>query len=127
MTDKDTGKEASQSTDQATDKQNQQESGDASNNKQQDQNDGSLNDKEMAILLLGMEEQLCQLYQSAENATYSSKLESLLSSFLQTSNSNRRNLRDLITRHGWMTPDAAKREDYEKVLQKFEGSAPPVV
>jgi hypothetical protein len=126
VTDKETGKEADQNTDQATDKKNQQESGDASN-KQQDQNDGSLNDKEMAILLLGMEEQLCQLYQDAENATYSSKLESLLSSFLQNSNSNRQNLRDLITRHGWITPEAAKREDYEKVIQKFEGSAPPVV
>lgn len=122
MTDKETGKEAGQSTDQANDKKNQQDP-----NKQQDQNDGSLNDKEMAILLLGMEEQLCQLYQNADNETYSSKLESLISSFLQNSNSNRRNLRDLITRHGWMTPEAAKREDYEKVIQKFEGSAPPVV
>ncbi|EMR05635.1 hypothetical protein C772_02457 [Bhargavaea cecembensis DSE10] len=125
MTDKETGKEEDQQQDQATEKKKNQES-EASKN-QQGQNDGSLNDKEMAILLLRMEEQLCQLYLQADNETYSSKLESLLSSFLQNANSNRRNLCDLITRHGWMTPEAAKREDFEKVIQKFEGSAPPVV
>ncbi|MGM9920661.1 MAG: hypothetical protein ACI33O_05395 [Bhargavaea sp.] len=134
MSENEAGKEAEQNTEQEADKKNGQESGDSSNNQQdnqqnnqQDQNDGSLNDKEMAILLLRMEEQLCHLYQEADNETYSSKLESLLSSFLQNSNSNRRNLRDLITRHGWMKPEAAKRQDYETVIKKFEGSAPPVV
>lgn len=126
MTEKETGKEADPNSEQATEVKVEQKSADSSS-KQQEQSDGSLDDKEMAILLLSMEEQLCRLYIEAENETYSSKLGSLLSSFLQNSNSTRRNLRDLITRHGWISPDAAKREDYEKVIRKFEGTTPPVV
>lgn len=126
MTEKETGKEADQNSEQATEVKDEQKSA-GSSSKQQEQSDGSLDDKEMAILLLSIEEQLCRLYIEAENETYSSKLGSLLSSFLQKSNSTRRNLRDLITRHGWISPDAAKREDYEKVIQKFEGTTPPVV
>ncbi|WP_213424193.1 hypothetical protein [Bhargavaea massiliensis] len=126
MTEKETGKEADQNSEQATEVKDEQKSA-GSSSRQQEQSDGSLDDKEMAILLLSIEEQLCRLYIEAENETYSSKLGSLLSSFLQKSNSTRRNLRDLITRHGWISPDAAKREDYEKVIQKFEGTTPPVV
>ena len=126
MTEKETGKEADQNSEQATEVKDEQKSA-GSSSKQQEQSDGSLDDKEMAILLLSIEEQLCRLYIEAENETYSSKLGSLLSSFLQKSNSTRRNLRDLITRHGWISPDAAKREDYEKVIQKFKGTTPPVV
>ena len=126
MTEKETGKEADQNSEQATEVKDEQKSA-GSSSKQQEQSDGSLDDKERAILLLSIEEQLCRLYIEAENETYSSKLGSLLSSFLQKSNSTRRNLRDLITRHGWISPDAAKREDYEKVIQKFEGTTPPVV
>jgi len=126
MTEKETGKEADQNSEQATEVKDEQKSA-GSSSRQQEQSDGSLDDKEMAILLLSIEEQLCRLYIEAENETYSSKLGSLLSSFLHNSNSTRRNLRDLITRHGWISPDAAKREDYEKVIRKFEGTTPPVV
>lgn len=126
MTDEESGKEENQNSDQSTERKNKQDSSGGSN-KEQSQNDGSLDDKEMAILLLSMEEQLGQLYLAAENQTYSSQLESLLSSFIQNSNSTRRNLRDLITRHGWISPDAAKREDYEKAIQKLQGATPPVV
>ncbi|MCM3087734.1 hypothetical protein [Bhargavaea ginsengi] len=95
--------------------------------KQQDKNDGSLNDREMAILLLSMEESLCRSYQDADNHAFSTKLASLLASFNQSSDKNRRNLRDLVTRHGWLSPQPAKREDFDKAIQKSGEAPPPVV
>lgn len=121
-----TDNQANQDKDKAEDTSKPQDEN-QQDKKQQDKNDGSLNDREMAILLLSMEESLCRSYQDADNHAFSSSLESLLASFNQSSDKNRRNLRDLITRHGWLSPQPAKREDFDKAIQKSGEAPPPVV
>lgn len=89
--------------------------------------DSEFNDRELARLLLVIEESLSGLLNQAVMESFSGPLQSMLDGFTKESVNNRREIRDLMVRHGWFKPEPAKKSEFEKLLQEYKNSAPPVL
>jgi len=106
--------------------QDQKQQGSKSNSAQQ-QNQDDFDDKEIARLLLMMEESLSSLMIHSETEIFSSSLQLMVAGFLKDSEKNQRTLRDLMQRHGWFQPSPAGKNEYEQLIQSYKDTAPPVL